>query len=136
MNNLKNNYKEMKIQILKEAGFAQHSYWTTKLEQDKKFPNTKVTIRESRETSEGKSKWKQAELDVKTDEYKKMSKIATESLNIFQDCKKRYEQLSQNLVNAGILKRGLRADFYGEIINTLDKQKASELFNAKWEVNK
>lgn len=134
MNNLKNEYKEMKIQILKEAGFAQHTYWTTNLEQDEKFPCTKTTIAETK-TPEGKAKWEQGLIDTETPNYKTMSKTAKDSLVVFEDCKRRYEQLSRDLVSAGILKRGLRQDFYGEMIDVLDKKTAGELFNAKYKVN-
>ncbi len=134
MNNLKNEYKEMKIQILKEAGFSQHTYWTTKLEQDEKFPCTKTTIAELG-TPEGDAKWEQGEKDTKTSIYKTMSKTAKDSLEVFTDCQKRYEQLSRDLVSAGILKRGLRQDFYGEMIDVLDKKTAGELFNAKYKVS-
>ena len=106
MNNLKNNYKEMKVQILKEAGFAQHTYWTTLLEKNEKFPCTKTTIAELG-TPEGDAKWEQGEKDVKTSEYKSMMNTARESLAEFEDCQYSWKTLSSALVTTGILKRGL-----------------------------
>ena len=134
MNSLKNNYKEMKIQILKEAGFAQHTYWTTFLEKDEKFSCTKTTIGELG-TPEGDAKWEQGELDIKTPEYKSMMNIIKESLAVFKDCEYQWKMLSSDLVTAGILKKGLSQEFYGQMCSVIDKQTAGELFDAKWKVN-
>jgi len=132
MNNLKNEYKEMKIQILKEAGDAQHTYWTTKLEQGKKFPCTLTTIAET-DTPEGQAKWEQAQADVQTPEYKAGLKIAKEAITKFEKLEKEYFNLSSDLVHYGFRKRQL-PEMYGEMLKHMNQEKSKEMMTAKAKV--
>lgn len=124
------NYKEEKKQILREAGVAQHKYWTTLIEQYSKFPSLATSISKL-STTEGEKLWAKAKKDMETKEYKEMQKEMQEADRKFYQCKNAYEQLSRSLVKEGVLKRGLNRDFYGEMISVMDKKLASEMMTAK-----
>ena len=133
MNNLKNTWKETKMQILRDAGDAQLAYWTTKLEQGKKFPNTLVTIGEATSSKEAEAKFEQAQLDVQTHEYKELSKVAKEAIAKFEKLEKEYFNLSSDLVHYGFRKRQL-PEMYGEMLKHMDQEKSKEMMTAKAKV--
>ena len=132
MNNLKNTWKKTKMQILRDAGDAQHTYWTIKLEQGKKFPCTLTTIGET-DTTEGKAKWEQGQKDVQTPEYQAGLKIAKEAITKFEKLEKEYFSLSSDLVHYGFRKRQL-PEMYGEMLKHMDQEKSKEMMTAKAKV--
>tara|TARA_R100001480_G_scaffold3685_2_gene9622 strand:- start:402 stop:836 length:435 start_codon:yes stop_codon:yes gene_type:complete len=133
MNNRTLYWKDTKYEILREAGDAQLAYWTAKLEQGKKFPNTLVTIGEATSSKEGKAKFEQAQLDVQTPEYKELSKIAKEAITKFEKLEKEYFSLSSDLVHYGFRKRQL-PEMYGEMLKHMTKDKSREMLTAKSKV--